>query len=102
MGRTCIVANCGNSDRDKNTKWSLYSLPPDSADKQKWLDFFEQNGGLRKNVKMGGSTISWVCEVHFEPSCFTFGFTGKKRRLIDGAIPSIPAKKKKGRNKFSE
>lgn len=84
MVRVCVVKNCGNSD-GKNV--SLHSLPRDPIQRRKWLDILTTHGGLRERAKIGENTT--VCDDHFPDSCFGFGLTGKKRRLLEGAEPSL-------------
>ncbi len=85
MVRVCIVKGCGNSDRDKI---SLHSLPRDPIQREKWLHILTSHGGLRQlRAKLGDNNT--ICDDHFHESCFGYGFTGTRKKLLDGAVPSL-------------
>ncbi len=83
MVKTCLVNNCGNSERGD---CRFHYIPKDPTRRQEWLDILNRNGGLRIKAKIGD--YASLCHVHFDESCYGFGFTGK-RKLLDEANPSL-------------
>ena len=98
MPNRCVAAGCSNTVKQKGI--SVFSFPKDKMLKRKW-----SNQVKRTRVAWRGPTAnSVVCSEHFTEDCFdesyklhqSFGLK-KRRRLKDGAVPTI-FKKRDGKS----
>jgi THAP domain/Zinc-finger associated domain (zf-AD) len=78
-GRSCSVANCSSRTRKDNKHF--YHFPNDQTIRDVWTTF------TRRGADYEVKNSSYICEDHFDPSCFVF----KKKQicLAKDTIPTI-------------
>lgn len=93
MVRFCDILNC-NKDSKATKGISFHEIPCDPLLRSQWLNLSNANSGFREvtfKLKTGRSyDNTFICQAHFEETCYEPNRRRLKRSVVPTKFPPIP------------